>query len=121
MEPATTTQYAIDLSPILTDVIQALAVLLLALGSWAIKKLMTKLGLEHDDKIRGYLEEALLNGIEFAKKKAGDAAQSLHSIEVKDKVVADAANYVAKGVPDALRHFGITDERLKEMLLARLQ
>lgn len=114
------TRYAIDIAPLLLELLSALAAVLLAAGTWAIKRLATKFGLENDAKIRSYLEDALVSGIEFGKKKVEKAIEGMDDVQIKDKVVAEAASYVVKGVPDALRHFGVTEERLKEMLLARL-
>ena len=112
--------FSIDLSPILSTVVQILFGLVLTIGTWALGKLATRLGLEADDKVRGYLETALQSGVAFAREKALLAGQDFSRIEVRNQAVATAANYVISRVPDAVTKFGITDESLNKMIQARL-
>ena len=110
----------VDLSPILNVAIDLLAVVLMALGTWALAKLGRKLGLEADDQVRLYLNDALERGIGWAKEKATRDAQDLARVEVRNKAVAEAVNYVIERVPDALKHFELDEQRVKKLVEARL-
>lgn len=112
----------IDLGPILDQVVMLLAAALLAVGTWAVKKVSDKFGLENDDKIRQYLLSAVERGVEFGKHKAeeavGDADWS--KVDVKNEMVAYAATYVLTKVPDAVKRFNLTEEGVRDLILAKL-
>ena len=111
--------FEIDFSPLFDFGVQVLALILFVLVSWAVQKLIKKLGLSVDAEVRTYLDEAIWRGIGYARTRlAGDKRKI--TLEVKDKVVADASNYVISKVPDALSHFKIDERALAEMVAARL-
>lgn len=111
----------IDFGPILVDaVIPALSAVLLALGSVAIRWLSKRLKLAADAEVRRYLEAALEHGVSYGAAKATELAQDGGKVAVRNAAVARAAQYVLDHVPDALRHFDITPERLEQMIEARL-
>lgn len=114
-------QFAVDLSPILTVVVQLAAALVLGVGTWALKKWGKKLGVEEDSKVREYVNQALENGVRYAAAKAQAAGQDLARVEVKNKMVADALNYVVPKVPDGLKKLGITEQAAKDILTAKIQ
>jgi hypothetical protein len=94
-----------------------------ALGTvivWAAGLVVKKLKLENDSEIRFYLEQAIHAGLAWALRKAQVAVSEVKDPRVESQIVADAANYIADRVPDALAHFGITPESLAEMIRARL-
>ena len=92
----------IDLSPLLEPVIQLLAAGLMALGSWAVARLIRRLGLQADSEVRTYLDQALRAGVEWAAEKARRVGLDQARIEVRNAMVADAVNYAVAKVPDAL-------------------
>lgn len=110
----------IDLTPVLGIVIDLLAAALMTLGGWALARLGRKFGLEADDQVRIYLGEALAGGIGWAKEQARKRSEDVSHIEVRSKLVAEAANYVIERVPDALRRFGLDRERIEKLVEARL-
>lgn len=116
----------IDFSPVLSDVLTVLMGLIslgaLWLGKrvdkWLTEKTKTEVTFA-EDLIRKYLNDALSKSLDLALSKL-EATGDWTKIQTKSLVLAEAANYVIKTVPDALSHFGITQERLLEMLEARL-
>lgn len=70
-------------------------------------KLVGKLlGEQVANQIRGYLNPVIENAAARALANIKDAHLTNVNIDVKNKVVADAANYAIAAVPDALRFFG---------------
>lgn len=110
----------IDVTPVLNLGIDLLALVLMALGSWAIARLGRKFGLEADDQIRVYLGEALVSGIGWAKEQARKRSQDMARIEVRNKLAAEAAGYVIERVPDAVKRFGLDRQRIEKLIEARL-
>jgi len=110
---------SIDFKPLLDQVVYpALSVVAIAGAGWIAAKINKRLKLENDSIVRGYLETALQRGLDFAKSQT--AGVNL-TVDVKNEMVAAAANYAIKKVPDALKHFRIDEAGLKEMLAARLE
>lgn len=113
----------IDFKPILNELMLALAAALSA-GALYLLKLArdwfkAKTGVElqvSDEQIRRVLDRAIKYGIALAVEKWGKDA----NIRVSNAQVAQIANYVIAAVPDALAQFGITPERLQDMIRARL-
>ncbi|PZQ46323.1 MAG: hypothetical protein DI551_05255 [Micavibrio aeruginosavorus] len=97
--------------------ITALAVVGIVKFSESHKDTLTKLGI--DEKHREVLQDAVAMGLNFAKNIVLDKAKGISNPAVKSELVAAASNYVLNRVPDAIEHFGITEEALKEMILAR--
>ncbi|MCM0751599.1 hypothetical protein DEA98_10370 [Brucella pseudogrignonensis] len=56
----------------------------------------------------------------FGLNKLEDKADKA-SIDVKSAVLAAGIDYVLKSVPDAVKFFGLTPERLGDLLEAKLQ
>jgi hypothetical protein len=98
----------IDLTPVLTMLLQVTATILMALVGKYVSDL----------QVRGYLNRA----IELAVRFAIEAAHNLDwtKLSSRNELVALAVNYVIKATPDALKKFGIDRERLEDMVLARL-
>lgn len=116
MDAATT----IHLAPLIDVAAGLLLSVLLGLGVFAIQRGLAWLKLSEDEKIRGYLEAALRNGVTFAVNKARERVGAGASVDVRNEVVAGAANYVIGRVPDALKRFGVTEEGVRDMVLARI-
>lgn len=110
----------IDISPLLNSLIELAGVALLTVATWAAHKYGKKLGIEQDSKVREYLDDAIAKGIAFGEAKLKEQAGKIDEIDIKNAKIAEAANYVTKGVPDALKRFKIDDERLKQLIIARL-
>ena len=82
--------------------------------------LKRKFNIEIDDRTRNYLEDALYNAITYAEKKAMEKAAGIKSPFSADQKIGIAADYLFEHVPDALRHFGLTREKVIRMIEARL-
>jgi hypothetical protein len=116
MDTATT----IQLAPLIDVAASLLLALLLGLGVFAIQRGLAWLKLSEDEKIRGYLEAAMRNGVTFALHKARERIGAGATVDVRNEVVAGAANYVIERVPDALKRFGVTEDGVRDMVLARI-
>jgi len=117
MDPVATT---IDLTPLLQAVVSLAVVLLTALGGWALKHLTDKLGLDKDSKVRQNIYDVFEKGLAYAAQKAVEKGQDFTKIEVKNQMIAEAAQYVIPKIPDGLAYFNITPKALEQMLEARL-
>lgn len=121
MDPTVATE-VIEFGPTLSVILQGLAGVLLAVGTWAVKLLADKLGLEKDDKVRQYLNDAIKNGVEFGKKKAKEELSDADwtRIETKNVLLAHAAGYVLSKVPDAVKRFKLTEDDIKDLIYSRI-
>ena len=102
------------LVPLLDALVQLLAAVLLAIGVAAVRGLADWLKLAADDRVRGYLRDAMENAVAHGLATADRADQD------RAEVVSHAADYVRDRVPDTLARFGIDQPSLRTMLAARL-
>jgi hypothetical protein len=121
----------VDLSPALTQLsdavflgVQAAGLALIGfLTRWVAKKLGNE-KLAENDAIRGYLNAAFTNAIGFAHTKfrsyIAGSGRKLTRIEIENDLVRFAVGFMLGKVPDALKHFGITEEGIRDMIVARL-
>lgn len=110
----------VSLMPLIEALIGLAAAALLGLGTLAIRRLTTWLRLSEDDKVRGYLETALENGIALARQKVLERAATAGTAQIRSAVAAEASRYVIERVPDALKRFGVTERGVKDLVAARL-
>lgn len=107
-----------QLGPILTVLVAALITFLgTQLSVWLGRKFKLD-GLKVDEMFRKYLQDAAFAGINYALTKIEKSKYT--EIEVKNKIVQIAANYVLDRVPDAVKRFGLDSEALKKYLEARV-
>lgn len=115
---------AVDFSPILTQLIELVALLLAAVVAWAISRLQAylrkKIGLDIDAQMRAVIDGAVNNAIAFGAAKAKELAAANATIDVKNAQLKLAADYVVAHAPDALAHFGVTPEALERRIIAAL-
>ncbi len=71
-----------------------------------------------ETRLRNALQTALEAAAAYASQKVTNADWT--KLDIKNPIVALAVNYAQKAVPNALKWFGITPERLAEMVIARL-
>ncbi|MCV6574612.1 MAG: hypothetical protein OIF58_02660 [Cohaesibacter sp.] len=113
----------IDLSP-LTSVaagfaqtfVEVIAAVLVGAFSWAAKKFF---GLQIDAKQRESLHGAIERGIGAALDVLSQKAKTKNSFDVDHEIVALVANYVIKMSPEAVKYFGLTSEKLAEVIKAK--
>jgi len=106
----------IDLSPILEILIGFVTVALTALLGVASNFIRRKTGVEVDLANNAMLNEAIERAVAYARIKVADAG----TISTKSDMVALAASYAITATPKALKYFNITEDRVKEMIEARL-
>lgn len=111
--------FAINLTPLIDTAGGLLAAVLTALAIWGVQRLMSWLKISEDEKVRAYLETAIVNGIAWARTKLNDRGGEI-SVNTRNKVVYDAATYLVERVPDALKRFGIDEAAARNLVLARL-
>lgn len=104
---------AIDLSPIITEVIKVGVLVAGGIITFYIKKW---LGEKAANEVKDFLEPILQNGLAFGQLAA---KQLPHSIASKNAIVAQAINYVIASASDKLR--GVSTDHIRDMLLARLE
>jgi hypothetical protein len=122
-EPTTTaavSQTLVDLKPIIDTAIGLAATVLLTMGSFAARWLLTKLRLDADAQVRGYLDAAISNAVAYGAAQAAAFADPRSKVDLRSEAIASAANYLVARVPDALRHFGLDEADVKHLLEARL-
>lgn len=106
--------------PLLNLLLAAVSAAVLTVVPPAIKWILQKAkldGLLSDDVVRGYLEKALLNGIALAK---AEVAKQKLTADIDNAVVVLVLGYLRQNVPDALKHFGLTEAKVAELVKARL-
>lgn len=112
---------SIDLAPLVTIVapyiVEGIVALVLLVVGWAARRF---LGLEIEKRHREALDQALRAGAAWGLAKAKEHAAGKVSIDVKHVAVANALRYVLDATPDAIRSFGLTPERVKELIEARM-
>lgn len=122
------TQYAQLLIPFADLAIQVAGAGLLGLGSFAAKRAADWLKLSADDKVRGYLTEAMERAIDWAQDEARKRLPEIQDHAAGDGILHDTAEnvvgfavtYMRERVPDGLKRLGVSDTGLEAMIRARL-
>ncbi|SPL65332.1 hypothetical protein [Ochrobactrum soli] len=96
----------------------AFALVAAAVG-WLLVKWSKLTGLNIEASHRDALQTTLQNAVNFGLNRLEDKANKA-SINVKSAVLAAAIDYVFKSAPDAVKFFGLTPERLGDLLEAKL-
>ncbi|WP_026872636.1 hypothetical protein [Inquilinus limosus] len=110
----------IDLTPTI-DYVVGLVVSVLGAGVAAVIGWVAKLlRLKAEDAVRTYLDTIAARAVTFARNRLLELGHDLSKIEVRDQWIADAGNYLARSAPDALKRFGLTEDRLADYIRARL-
>jgi hypothetical protein len=105
----------------LTFVLPAIFVAVQKIGDIGFNWLKTKTPfyfLVPEDKVREAVENAIYFGVNFAAQKARESGAL--TVKSDNAFVITALEYVKESVPQALNRFGITDERLANMVRARI-
>lgn len=112
--------FAIDFSTVQPLVSEMTLAMLTALASYAVAKLCALLNAKRDGELGQILDKALAMGISFAMSRL-DAVEKGHlTLDVKNELVADAANYTLVHVPGAVKALGLDGDHLRRMIEARL-
>lgn len=125
-------QYVLALlAPILDQLIMLAGGILLGVGTWAAKRAADWLKLSNDARVRAYLLGVVETAVGWAQDEAARRLQLARAKELTGEparapdaaaasAVELAAGYVAARVPDALKHFGITPDGLRQIVQTRL-
>ena len=100
--------------------IEAVAGLAIAAAvGWVALRLNSLAGINIEARHREALQSALLNGVRAGLDLFGKRADAMQ-VDVRSKVLAEAADYVITSVPDAVKHFGLTPARVRDLARAKL-
>ncbi len=115
----------IDLSPIIANVISLLGAALGALAiwiGWYVKNLVaSKVDLSNtkiDEQVQQTYNEAAARAIAYAESALKGAVPG--KVDTNNQYVATAASYLIKFWPDLVAKLGLTEEKVRETILARL-
>jgi hypothetical protein len=105
-------------SAIQTWLLTVVGTIVSSLIGWVSTTLNKKLGISIDDSLRNALQTATTNAAGLVLNKIGNQLQG----QVLDlgHVGNDVVQYVINNVPDAVSHFQLDPERVKNMILAKV-
>lgn len=91
-----------------------------ALVGWLASRLGRWVGVEIDRDHAQTLHDALARGVRHAVSLVRQEAKGRATIEIENRLIAETAIYLEQLMPDALRHFGLTDDALDRLIRAYL-
>lgn len=108
---------------IIPYILEIMAGIIFGLLLWLIKRYIIKLGIEADEKVREYLMEAIHASVIYGKNKAIEelGTEDVVEIDVRNCIIAHAVKYISSRVPDAVKKFKLSEEDIKDLVLARLE
>lgn len=109
----------ISLSPIMTMLVEVLTIVLLALGGFAVNKVREKFGIEAESDVALALHAGIDRAIHFAMQKVAERGESI-TVNVQNEIVANATKYIVDNFPGTLARFGLTEQRIADLVLAHL-
>ncbi len=97
------------LAPLINMLLQALAAVLLAAGTWAIARLMRWLGLQNATQATNAFDDALGKSITFALQQSQDLIRhkGWDDLEVRTTAIGRALPYMIERFPDVLKAVGV--------------
>lgn len=99
--------------------IELVTVIISIIVGWVVAKIGKLTGLQIEAKHRDALQMALQNSANFSINALGAKVGTI-DFKVKHELVAAALTYVQKSSPDAIAYFGLTPERLRDLIVAKL-
>lgn len=76
-------------------------------------------GINIEVRHREALHSAIMTGVNAGLGKVADLIGG-RAIDVRSTAIAEALRYVGASVPDAIRYFGLSEDRLGDMIAAKL-
>jgi len=107
------------MSMLIDALLQLAAIVVLALGTFAIRHLADWLQLRADSEVRGYLQATLERAVEYGRAEALRRVRD-GGIGGQNVAAEIARDYVQDRVPAALARFGIETPALDQMIRARM-
>ena len=95
------------------------AIIAAAIVGWLSFQANRVFGVEIEARHREALQSALMNGV-YRGLHAIEGHADRVTLDVRSAVIAEGIRYVKRSVPDAIKHFKLTDERLRDLLEAKL-
>jgi len=118
---------SIDLSPLFEQLIQLLAAVLLGVGLWAARRLLRWLEtnaytaqIVRDRQLEQVMEKAVRGAVGYAEEWAYQLGKDRARVDVRNEMAREAVRYVLHSVPAAVTHFGLTRERVAQLVYSRL-
>jgi hypothetical protein len=87
---------------------------------WLASRLGRWVGIEIDRDHAQALHDALARGVRQAVSLVRQEAKGRATIEIENRLIAETAIYLEQLMPDALQHFGLTDDALDRLIRAYL-
>lgn len=106
-------------APIRPYLAEIMSVLIVAFMGWLTTWLRSMFKVNLDEKHRVALHAALENAKRLAMEKMESAVKG-KKVDVGNEVVKNGLEYVLKYSPDAIAYFGLTPEKVAEMLRAKV-
>lgn len=104
-----------------------LAAMLSALAGVAIKLVMSKIGMQNsalEQNMADRLNDIIYKGIDFAmmtaRNEVAKKGSGLEAVKFDNYFMSIAASYIAERAPDILKKFTVTQQKLEEMIWARM-
>lgn len=121
---AQTASTSIDLSPIMTPILQVLgavlAVVLPALAGWALTIFQKRTGITLTDQQRASVLGAVGTSSGILMTKLANGVKPLETIQVSDPEVVAEANRILASVPEAVASLGVTQETVANMIVGKV-
>jgi hypothetical protein len=117
-------QSGVDLNPIMSTVVAPLAVTVLsgvasAFLAVSFGWLRRKWGIDIEANHREALHSAIVTGINLGVAKTGQLG-SVPKMQVGNPLTRIALEYALRAVPDAIKAFNLTPEKVEQMILAKI-
>jgi hypothetical protein len=114
----------VDLSPIVTPLVQLGGLLLTGLASWATLRFSQYLHLSSNNAAMQQLLGAVDRGISYGQQVAQAQATTIANTDVnaylKSETQRQAVNYVVTKLPDTLKRLNMTPQHVSDLVLAKL-
>lgn len=107
----------VNLAPLLNYGLELLAMIFMALGSWAASWLAQKFKL---DSLEPELDRIINEGVRFARRHVKSLLGDQVGVQVDNEIAGKALQYVADNGPKTAKKLGYTTEQLRARIEAYL-
>ena len=108
----------VNFQPLLSQGMEILGMVLLALASWAATWLARKLKL---DSLAPELERIVEEGVKYGTNKLKRLASDKGKVDVQSEIAAEALGYVTRNGPKAMKALGYSQEQIRDKILSRIK
>ncbi len=120
-----------DLTPLVSPLLQVLAVVasgaataLLGLGIGWVKKKTNLADAEFESVLADRANDIVNRGIQYAitamENEAKKPGSSITTVRVDNVFMRIALDYIVRAMPGIIEQFGLTPDRIREMIMARI-